>query len=148
MLPLRDAHGCFTLTFIWRNQQCLLAGPYITFFPHCGGPVRSLHSVSAQSISVECVSTFAFLTSAFPLGGNVISRDREHGRPTAAHCRGVWSLEGCSPRKFFLSVLRCNLVHSEAYTEKHTELLEKRLIIIIIIAYLLSYGTLETIFIG
>ena len=36
-------------------------------------------------------------------------------------------------QEIFLGVLRCILVHSEAYSEKHTELLDKRLIGIIII---------------
>ena len=54
---------------------------------------------------------------------------------------GVWR---DAPPGIFLVVLRCILVYSEAYTEKHTELLEKRLIIIIIIAT----GTLETVSIG
>ena len=64
----------------------------------------------------------------FHLGGNVVSSSRKHGCPAVVHSRA------CSPRKFLiiLGVLRHILVHLR-HTEKHTELLEKRFIIIIII---------------
>ena len=78
------------------------------------------------------------LHNFFYLGDNVISWSRENGCPAVLHSRGVW---GVLPQEIFaiLSVLEA---HSGAFWG--TELLEKRLIIIIIIAHWAT-GTLETI---
>ena len=57
----------------------------------------------------------------FHLGGNVISWSREHGHPAAVHCRGVGGSGGMLSQEILviLGVLRCILVHSEAYREAH-----------------------------
>ena len=139
------SHISKTPKLLWNSPYTTCSFMYaINILPETKWPPCTL-KVHKWSIPNVCIRLIKGLQGRTQLLPSVISwiTSREHGHPAVVHSRGVW---GHAPPG--------NLGHSEAFwgilrhTEKHTELLEKRLIIKKTIVACWATGTLETICIG